>query len=61
MTTCWELGWDGMGGERCGGGGGGGWDLRGRFGAETQRAAEQTDFTDAMGLRECSCAPADGS
>lgn len=33
----------------------------GRFGPETQRAAELTDFTDAVGLREHSCAPADGS
>lgn len=31
------------------------------FGSQTQRAAELTDFIDAAGLGERSCAPSDGS
>lgn len=58
MTTCWELVWDVMGAGGWGGQRGGGW---GGYGSETQRAAELTDFTDATGLRERSCAPTDGS
>lgn len=56
MTTCCELGWDGKG-ESCEVVFG----IWGQIWIRDHRAAELTDFTDAAGLRERSCAPTDGS